>query len=97
MLIPFEESDGSPTEDTLALISRWEYGDGWTSLMEYITPYFSKWGRVTYRESDKVYEMATGGWSGNEDIILALKGNMLFWHTAWVMTARGGYYEFEVK
>lgn len=41
--------------------------------------------------------LATGGWSGNEDIITALQDNKThFWLMYWTLSKRGGYYEFEV-
>lgn len=41
--------------------------------------------------------MSTGGWSGNEEIIQAMRNNKWFWATQWVQSKRGGHYVFEVK
>ena len=39
--------------------------------------------------------LSTGGWSGNEDIIEALKPT-LFWLMYWWRSERGGHYYFEI-
>jgi len=43
----------------------------------------------------KKFEVAihTAGWSGNEDIIHALKGNLYFW-VHWTIHKTGGHYWF---
>ena len=59
----------------------------------------SDYGRMTVskREDGKatVLELATGGWSENEEIILAMKMNYVFWSLYWVESSRGGYFKFE--
>lgn len=39
----------------------------------------------------------TGGWSGNEDIIRALRDNEYFFMLFWMKSERGGHYLFEIK
>jgi hypothetical protein len=41
-------------------------------------------------------ELHTVGWSGNEDIIIALQKNV-FWMLFWEKTERGGHYYFKGK
>jgi len=70
---------------------------------EFIEKLESVWhgdyGRMTVskREDGKavVLELATGGWSENEEIILAMKMNYVFWSLYWVESSRGGYFKFE--
>ena len=42
------------------------------------------------------YEYHTGGWSGNEDVIHAMKMNFLFWSLSWIKSTRGGHYYFKM-
>jgi len=44
----------------------------------------------------KYFEFHTGGWSGNEEIIGALKDNPNFFLLYWIKTYRGGHYYFKV-
>src|SRR3990167_6114070 len=39
--------------------------------------------------------LSTGGWSGNEDIIGALRRNFVFWSLYWRRSERGGHYFFD--
>lgn len=41
------------------------------------------------------YRLATGGWSGNESIIYAMKDNWLFWAFWWKSSSRGGLHIFQ--
>ena len=42
-------------------------------------------------------ELHTGGWSGNEDTIQALKANTLFWALCWRRHDVGGHFYFLLK
>lgn len=55
--------------------------------------YFKKWN---YGGRLKI-EMHTAGWSGNEDILGALReSKSLFWMMYWQKEERGGHYWFEL-
>lgn len=41
------------------------------------------------------FELHTGGWSGNEEIVDALMDTM-FWMLCWESSRRGGHYYFEI-
>ena len=41
--------------------------------------------------------MATGGWSGNESIIYAMRENYVLWATLWESSHRGGLEVFDVS
>lgn len=86
-----------PTEPTLRQIASWTYEKGFRELMEFIKPCFSGYGRIELRDIDNTYEVATGGWSGCEDVIQALQENHVFWGVCWMLSKRGGYYEFKIR
>ena len=39
---------------------------------------------------------STGGWSGNENVVDALRANILFWGLCWERTDAGGHYYFRI-
>lgn len=43
------------------------------------------------------YTLITGGWSGNEEIIDAMKANLVFWARTWESSDRSGKHVFSVK
>lgn len=105
------DEDGYPTEAALEKIEQWDYKDGWTELLEFVCSlwlysdfgYWDKEKNVTtidlpnYTVVADVYSMSTGGWSGNETIIGALRKNWMFWNFCWEQSKRGGHYIFHVK
>lgn len=91
--------DGYPDEASLKAIKEWDILEqGISGLLELITEN-TKWAdRQIHKTGKRVihYEYHTGGWSGNEDVIDALRGNM-FWFFFWQKSTRGGHYYFEIK
>jgi len=90
---------GYPTPDELEAIACWDdlTVDGFEKLFEYIQqlwywsfPYIVKHDRCHY-------ELHTGGWSGNEDIICAMRNNTLLWALSWECARRGGHYYFDLE
>ena len=81
-----------PTEDELERIRKWPCED-FHSLMEFVHELweFKEFGWT--RDGD-IYILATGGWSGNEDLIDALQGNLMFWSFYWEQSTRGGKHIF---
>jgi hypothetical protein len=98
---PTFDRDGYPTEETLAAIEQWPSND-YTNLFLFVQKAWSDYGWFeldytsveTIDHDQKRWCCATGGWSGNEDIIGALACNNLFWALHWRASLRGGYYEF---
>ena len=83
-----------PTEEQLKTISEWDLTKSHVSkLLGYIEPIweYGDWG---FSRSKHRLELHTGGWSGNEDIIAALRSNFLFWSMYWWTSRRGGHYVF---
>lgn len=90
------DADGYPDDAELSKITNWPYEDGWRELLEYVA---SLWTYKDYMYTNKragIYELSTGGWSGNEDLINALSENLVFWGMCWFSSRRGGKHEFRI-
>ena len=92
--------NGYPDNQDLKTIQEWYCGD-LAGLMDYVKErwkYPENWEELELTTENKIiYKISTGGWSGNEDLIEALRQNYMFWVHCWVSSRRGGHYEFEVK
>ena len=100
------DQDGYPTEEELEKVKTWyrDTPDNAWGLVEYLRSIWWLPDRhvVVYRGRDSLFgkqvwklTLHTGGWSGNEDIIFALKTS-LFWFFHWQMSRRGGHYWFHL-
>ena len=87
------DADGYPADETIDEIS--SYCGDWHALLERIRPLIDDHGWI--RRDGDTWEIATGGWSGCESVINALKRNRLFWAECWYSMSRGGLYEFRVE
>lgn len=93
------DADGYPTEEELVEIEKWpglNKASDYKGLMARVKELWHYPDRFVEKEND-IYYLSTGGWSGNESIIHALRDNYLFWAMCWLSSRRGGHYEFEVK
>ena len=91
---PTFDKDSYPTKETLEAIKSWP-GEDTRNLIEFI---YSAWHWPDYAENEgAVLKLHTGGWSGNEDIVSALKENTVFWLLYWYSSKRGGHYEFRFR
>lgn len=94
MIHPTFDRNGYPTEETLEAIRAWPGRKGWTTLFAFIR---EAWRYPDYWQQDgDTHTVATGGWSGNEDLIAALKDNQIAWLKCWRSSERGGRYVFMV-
>lgn len=94
------DSDGYPTDGALDKISKWDYSDI-PGLFKFIydiwwMPEFG-WRETTHDDGTQQYSLSTGGWSGNESILRALKDNSMIWLITWYSSRRGGHHVFLVK
>ena len=103
MLAPEFDKDGYPTIDTLNKIKTWNINnkDDCTNLLDFIRKAwkYQNYIEVSVNYIDKKYtkyELSTGGWAGNEDLIDAMSSNLVFWNLTWYSSRRGGHYEFRV-
>jgi hypothetical protein len=87
--------DGYPTDDTIDKIKRWPILSplACRNLLRYCQEAWAYPDYFTWR--GKIARVSTGGWSGNEDIIAALRENRVFWALCWMEERRGGHYKFE--
>jgi len=91
-------SPSYPTEAELKKIRKWEIKDSdtLTDILTFV------WGIWTYRDEGyarnrgRTWWFSTAGWSGNEDIIGALKENRMFWLMCAYSWRRGGHFKFKV-
>ena len=91
---PTFDRDGYPTDDTLETIKTWPVEDGLPTLFQFIKdalhPMYARYNELC----DGTIEIATGGWSGNEDVIAAFQQNVILWSVVWVSSHRGGRFIF---
>lgn len=97
---PTFDRDGYPTEELLYYIQTLSptTNDPF-EIMEYINEiwHWDNMGKWRFRNSrEGCFEISTGGWSGNEDIITALRESM-FWTCYWHQSRAGGHYWFHIK
>lgn len=83
----FDLLSRDPNEVMSLVRSLWEFAEwGWREEE------FDDFGRPSIR-----YSLSTGGWSGNESIIGALRQNRnFFWTLYWEQSRRGGHYQIVV-
>lgn len=86
------DDDGYPTEEELEKVTNWDWKD-YKGLMDYVKSLWH-WNGYGFNEMEKHYEIHTYGWSGNEELILAMKKNQMFWLLYWEQSRRGGHYIF---
>ena len=94
------DADGYPDEMELKKIAEWSVSDGFNRLMEYVKGIWrysdiGYWKRDRYGDSNE-YHISTGGWSGNESIVIAMRENFLFWLLCWYQSTKGGHYIFRI-
>jgi len=85
--------NGYPTDGTLEKNRTWPLQD-FKGLLTFVG---ELWHNIEYwKISGREVEAHTGGWSGNESLIMALEKNRMFWSCCWQSSKRDGYYKFEL-
>lgn len=93
-------TDRYPTRTELQAIQEWNILEKPVKdLLDYIKDlwWMPGWGFSLKGKRVLRLELHTGGWSGNENIIDALKHNYLFWSLNWERSRRGGHYWFRIR
>ena len=89
-----------PTEKELQIIEKWEMLEKPVrDLLEFVRSiwWMPEWGYKLKGKKVLYLELHTGGWSGNESIIHALKSNRIFWLMCWEKSSKGGHYYFKIR
>lgn len=87
-----------PSDAELRRIRMWDVASDVRGLLEYVE---DLWGESygTFELTGKRVlrlHLVTGGWSGNEWIMDALRCNVTFWSRYWQKSERGGAYTFRI-
>jgi len=95
------DASGYPTTAALQAIREWTIRSpaDCHALLRFVWPlwWVAGWGwRERLADNTLRYVLATGGWSGNEDLIRALQANEPFMRAAWVRSEPGGRHTFHV-
>jgi len=94
------DKDGYPDEASLKAIKEWDVLkqglDGLLELVAENTNWADRQIRITGKKVIR-FEYHTGGWSGNEEVIGALRENLCFFAFFWRKSTRGGHYYFIIE
>lgn len=93
------DEDGYPTEEALERLRKWDVQkDGVQAALDFAQSLWyypdrfwreaatDDFGTLVWR-----YHVSTGGWSGNEEVIHAMRENFILWSLTWVQHRRGGH------
>ena len=85
-----------PDSADIRKIKKWKTTNGWRDLIDFVegAVWLRDYGR--FRRNNRHVRIATGGWSGNEEIVGALSDNLVFWATCWLKSERGGLHVFRL-
>lgn len=93
------DDNGYPTDEDLATLRTLADGildTGFDPLLEHLKAIWWHSGvLISWNSETGNLELHTGGWSGNEDIMVVLR-ETFFWAYAWQRIERGGHYYLEV-
>lgn len=92
--------DGCPNEALLDQIRTWPMAAGWDNLLQLVRDswYYPDAFSIEHTQRGVCWaECATGGWSGNEELIGALRQNLMFWACCWDCSSRGGRHTFKIQ
>ncbi len=87
------DDNGYPEEEELERIKKWKVDkSNFDEFMDYVRSIWH-WPEFVKKVENR-YVLVTGGWSGNESVIGAMKENRVFWLMYWQSSERGGRYVF---
>lgn len=89
---PVIDCDGYPTEETIDFLSDYKNFSNAKEAMEFALAALRKIGYSTVKVENNYVYVATGGWSGCEDIIRAMRDNISIDRLLIAASTGGGYY-----
>ena len=103
---PTFDADGYPAIDTIMAIETCAYQDARACLdliraawhwPEMTTTMLSESERdlIHADPEEQFVRFATGGWSGNEELLMALRRNASVWALTWRLSTRGGLHIYQ--
>ncbi len=103
MTEPTFDADGYPSDETIKSIEKWPVED-FKNCLNFAEKVYHKGYGVWDRQNGYI-KIATGGWSGNEDIVHALN-KQLYWNVLFIACTSGGtwyikdpenYYDYDIS
>lgn len=107
------DRDGYPLEEELKRVREWDdfTFEGYKEFFEFLRTIWNyatdsdgeQWyfqGPQQFWDGDNEclqYQISTGGWSGNEEIISVMRENFVLWSQTWYLHKRGGHFQFLVR
>jgi hypothetical protein len=88
------DADGYPLEACLTALERWPFN--YPGAIHYAAHLVELTGYGTIGWHGTGVRIATGGWSGCEDVIAALGQNPVVWGRYWESSHRGGLHVFQL-
>jgi hypothetical protein len=92
MTEPVIDIDGYPTEETVEFLSNYKNFIDAKEAIGFAMSALEQMGYATIKRGDNYIYIATGGWSGCEDIIRAMKENFYCSNLLIASLSGGGYY-----
>lgn len=93
------DKDNYPDKISLKRIEKWDIlKQGVQGLLDLVeeNTHMADWSLSIAGKRVLRFEYHTGGWSGNEEVINALRRNILFFSMFWKKSTRGGHYYFRI-
>lgn len=91
------DSDRYPSMPALERIKSWPFDmEQAKALMAFVEELWTYKDCFICDPYHRTYTVRTAGWSGNEDLISALRQNTIFWTLCWVSSHRGGKHVFQI-
>lgn len=94
---PVIDIDGYPTDETVEFLSSYKNFTDVKEAMDFALKALEKLPYATIKKENNYIYIATGGWSGCEDILRAMKSNLYFSHLLIATLSGGGYYYVDLS